>query len=46
MTLLGFVVDYFDFRFIWEYVFNVADVFVVIGTILLCIYILTIDDEK
>lgn len=43
---LGFVVDYFDFRFIWEYVFNVADVFVVIGTILLCIYILTIDDEK
>ena len=43
---LGFVVDYFDFRFIWEYVFNVADVFVVVGTILLCIYILTIDDEK
>ncbi len=43
---LGFVVDYFDFRFIWEYVFNVADVFVVIGTILLCVYILTCDNEK
>lgn len=43
---LGFVVDYFDFRFIWEYVFNVADIFVVVGTILLCIYILTIEDEK
>lgn len=43
---LGFVVDYFDFRFIWEYVFNVADVFVVLGTIFLCIYILTIDDKK
>ncbi len=37
---LGFVVDYFDFRIIWEYVFNVADIFVVVGTILLCIYIL------
>jgi len=37
---LGFVVDYFDFRFIWEYVFNVADVFVVVGTMVLCIYII------
>ncbi|WGX75846.1 signal peptidase II [Paraclostridium bifermentans] len=37
---LGFVVDYFDFRIVWNYVFNVADVFVVIGTILLCIYII------
>ncbi|MBO3445338.1 MULTISPECIES: signal peptidase II [Clostridia] len=43
---LGFVVDYFDFRFIWEYVFNVADVFVVVGTILLCVYILFFDNEK
>lgn len=43
---LGFVVDYFDFRFIWEYVFNVADIFVVIGTILLCIYILNSDNER
>lgn len=43
---LGFVVDYFDFRFIWEYVFNVADVFVVVGTILLCVYIVFFDNEK
>lgn len=43
---LGFVVDYFDFRFIWEYVFNVADVFVVVGTILLCLFILFFDNEK
>jgi signal peptidase II len=41
---LGFVVDYFDFRIVWQYVFNVADVFVVVGTILLCIYM--IFDEK
>lgn len=43
---LGFVVDYFDFRFIWEYVFNIADVFVVVGTIMLCIYILFFEEEK
>lgn len=43
---LGFVVDYFDFRFIWEYVFNLADVFVVVGTILLCVYIIFFDNEK
>lgn len=43
---LGFVVDYFDFRFIWEYVFNVADVFVVLGTIMLCAYIIFFDEEK
>ena len=43
---LGFVVDYFDFRIVWEYVFNIADVFVVVGTILLCIYILFFEDKK
>ena len=43
---LGFVVDYFDFRIIWEYVFNVADIFVVVGTILLCIYILFFEDKE
>lgn len=37
---LGFVVDYLDFRIIWDYVFNLADVFVVVGTIFFCIYIL------
>ena len=43
---LGFVVDYFDFRFIWEYVFNIADIFVVVGTILLCIYIIFFEEDK
>ncbi len=43
---LGFVVDYFDFRIVWEYVFNVADVFVVVGTILICIYIMFYEDNK
>lgn len=43
---LGFVVDYFDFRFIWQYVFNIADVFVVVGTILLCVYILFFEDKE
>ncbi|MCC3867332.1 signal peptidase II [Terrisporobacter mayombei] len=38
---LGFVVDYLDFHIIWSYVFNLADCFVVVGTILLCIYIIT-----
>ncbi len=36
---LDFVVDYFDFIFIWNYVFNLADCFIVVGTILLCVYI-------
>lgn len=43
---LGFVVDYFDFRFIWEYVFNIADIFVVVGTIVLCVYIIFFEEEK
>ena len=43
---LGFVVDYFDFRIIWEYVFNIADVFVVVGTILLCVYIIFYEEES
>ena len=45
-TLLIHVSDYFDFRIIWEYVFNVADIFVVVGTILLCIYILFFEDKE
>ena len=43
---LGFVVDMFDFRIIWEYVFNIADIFVVVGTILLCIYILFFEEKE
>lgn len=43
---LGYVVDYFDFRFFWNYVFNLADVFVVLGTILLCIYIMFFENDK
>jgi len=43
---LGFVVDYFDFRIFWQYVFNVADVFVVVGTILLCTYIIFFEGKK
>ena len=43
---LGFVVDYFDFRIIWQYVFNFADILVVCGTILLCFYILKYTDTK
>lgn len=30
--VLGYVVDFIDFRGIWKYVFNVADIFVVVGT--------------
>ncbi len=43
---MGYVVDFFDFRFIWNYVFNIADVFVVIGTLLLCIYLLKSGKEE
>ena len=43
---LGFVVDYLDFHIIWSYVFNLADCFVVVGTILLCIYIITSEEDE
>lgn len=36
---LGFVVDMFDFRGIWQFVFNFADACVVVGGILLIILI-------
>lgn len=43
---LGFVIDYLDFHIIWSYVFNLADCFVVVGTILLCIYIITSEEDE
>ena len=43
---LDYVVDYFDFVFIWNYVFNLADCFIVVGTILLCIYVIMSDNKQ
>lgn len=42
---LGYVVDYFDFIFIWNYVFNLADCFIVVGTFILCA-ILIMSEQK
>ncbi len=42
----GYVVDYFDFRLIDFAIFNIADSFVVVGTVLLCVYILFIEGKK
>lgn len=42
---LGFVVDYLDFHIIWNYVFNLADCFIVVGTVFLCIYIIFLEQE-
>ena len=35
----GFVTDFFDFKFIWDYIFNIADIYIVVGVI---IYILNV----
>ena len=35
--LLGYVVDMFDFRGIWQYVFNVADAYINIGVLFIVI---------
>ncbi len=32
---LGYVVDFLDFRFIWNYVFNLADVMVIVGIVIM-----------
>ena len=37
---LGFVVDYFDFRIVWEYVFNVADICVTVSMFTLMILVI------
>ncbi|WP_329383465.1 signal peptidase II [Anaerofustis butyriciformans] len=42
----GFVTDFFDFRLINFAIFNVADIFITIGAILFCIYVIFTKDEK
>lgn len=42
---LGYVIDFLDFRFIWNYVFNLADIFVVLGILIICTAII-FDDFK
>ncbi len=42
----GYVVDFIDFRGIWIYVFNVADIYVVCGTIWMAILLLTEKEEE
>ncbi len=41
----GYVVDFLEFTFIDFPVFNVADIFIVVGTAMMMIYILFIDKE-
>lgn len=43
-VLLGYVVDMFDFRVFP--IFNVADSFVMVGCILLCVYVLFFSDSN
>ena len=42
----GFVIDFLDFCLIDYPIFNVADCFVVVGSILLCVYILFFDKKE
>ena len=42
----GFFTDFFDFRLINFAIFNVADIFITIGAILFCIYVIFTKDEK
>ena len=42
----GFVVDFFSFVLIHFPIFNVADIYIVVGTILFCIYILFFNEEN
>lgn len=42
---LNYVVDYFEFKFVNFAIFNVADVFITLGTILLCVLLLFKGDD-
>ena len=33
----GYVTDFIDFRFIWKYIFNIADIYIVVGVIIFII---------
>lgn len=43
-VMLGYVVDMFDFRGIWQFIFNFADICVVLGTLSLLILVITDQD--
>ncbi len=45
-TVLGYVVDFIDFKLINFAVFNVADSFVCVGAVLLFIYVLFIEGKE
>jgi len=42
----GFVVDFLDFRGLWKFVFNVADVWINIGVFLLIIEVIILEKKK
>ncbi|MBR0278208.1 MAG: signal peptidase II [Clostridia bacterium] len=44
--LYGFVIDFLDFNIFNYPVFNLADCFIVVGSILFCIYIIFFDNKK
>lgn len=43
---LGFVTDFIDFRGIWQFVFNIADIYVVCAILLLGAYIVKFDKSN
>lgn len=45
-VLLGYVIDFIDFYTIWEFVFNVADMFVCVGAGIMVLYlVLSLSEE-
>lgn len=45
-VMFGYVVDMFEVQFMRFAIFNVADIFVVVGGILFCVYYLFLHDKK